>query len=64
MIEGNATVPSSDEPMLPELLSALQSVISAGDVLQTIAEGRPNWIIDISERGVVVETVRSKEQGH
>lgn len=54
---------ASNEPMDSDLLAALRGTISAGDVLTTIAEGKPNRIQDISERGVLVETERSQKAG-
>ena len=52
-----------NEPMVPDLLGALRSAITAGDVLMTLAEGRPNRIVDISETGILVETEKSQKGG-
>ena len=52
-----------NEPMDPDLLSALRGAISVGEVLTTIAEGKPNRIEDISEIGVLVETEKSQKAG-
>lgn len=56
-------MPATNEPMMPDLLAALQSGITPGDVVMTIAEGKPNWIVDLSEARVLVETKKSQKGG-
>jgi HKD family nuclease len=43
-----------------DLLSLLRSAVPVGSVIATLAEGRSNVVVDITEHGVYVETSRSR----
>ncbi|QXC60740.1 hypothetical protein KSP35_20840 [Aquihabitans sp. G128] len=52
-----------DEVLQGELLDLLRAVQASTPVITTIADGRPNWIVGVDERGVRVETEASREKG-
>jgi len=58
-----ATEPSPDiDRFEPDLLGLLQRAVPVGSTISTLAEGRPNLIVDITEHGVYVETGRSRSR--
>jgi HD domain len=46
-----------------ELLGLLERHVPAGTTVLTLADGRPNWVIDVTDEGIWMETVASKEKG-
>ena len=47
-----------------ELLVLLERHVPVGTTVMTLADGRPNWIVSITDDGVTIETEASKEKGH
>ena len=54
---------SPSEPIEPDLLAALRHAISLGTTLPTLSLGKPNFVVDITEGGVWVETENSRAAG-
>ena len=46
-----------------ELYHLLREHLSAGQLIQTLSHGRPNWIVSIDEAGLLVETEKSRNDG-
>jgi HD domain len=46
-----------------ELMVMLERHVPAGATVTTLADGRPNWIVEIKDDGVSIETEASKEKG-
>lgn len=46
-----------------ELLILLRTHLPAGKTIETLSLGRPNWIAEVTERGVLIETERSRALG-
>jgi hypothetical protein len=42
------------------LLALVQQVVSAGDMLLTLRQSKPNWITAIGDDGILVETEHSR----
>src|SRR5262245_49671516 len=49
--------------MTPALLEQLERFVPAGTVVTTLADGRPNWIVEVGEEGILIETEASKAKG-
>lgn len=49
--------------MLPDLWRRLASAVPAGTVARTLAAGRPNRVVEITQEAVWVETERSTDRG-
>jgi hypothetical protein len=45
-----------------ELYDLIRAHVPPGSVLETLGNRRPNWISDVTEVGVLVETERSRAQ--
>ncbi|MCU1498573.1 MAG: hypothetical protein JWM47_2526 [Acidimicrobiales bacterium] len=52
-----------DDVLRPDLLAMLRAVQAQTPMITTIAEGRPNWIVAVDERGVRVETAGTRAKG-
>jgi len=56
-------LPVSPDSFEVDLLDRLRRAITAGSVVPTVAEGGPNTVIEITEHGVYLETIRSRARG-
>jgi len=52
-----------DQLLGAELLALLRAVQAETPVVTTVADGRSNWICAVDERGVRLETERSRRDG-
>ncbi|HZP14739.1 MAG TPA: hypothetical protein VFA96_02865 [Nocardioides sp.] len=50
-------------PLDPDLLGRLKSALDGREVVYTLSDNKPNWIHGVEERGVLVETERSRSRG-
>lgn len=46
-----------------ELLALLRTHVPAGTTIETLSLGQPNWIAAVTEKGVLIETERSRSLG-
>jgi hypothetical protein len=53
-------VPAALEALEPDLLTRLRAAVAPPTQIATLADGKPNWILDITPDGVWVETERSR----
>lgn len=51
-----------DEEMDPELLRRLSAVVTPGTTIRTIANSRPNEVVDIGPDGVWINTEKSSRE--
>lgn len=56
-------VPASREVLSPELLDRIVAVAAEGPVVATLADGKPNRIVEVTPDGIWVETERSRALG-
>src|SRR5262245_9001170 len=49
--------------LTPALLELLERSVPAGTTVTTLADGRPNLIVEVGEQGIVIETEASKAKG-
>lgn len=46
-----------------DLLQRLQHAVPDGALIHTVANRRPNWVVEVSSQGVRVETEESRRKG-
>lgn len=51
------------DPLPHDLLTRITRVVSVGDVITTLSDGKPNTICGIDSDGIWVETERSRSLG-
>ena len=56
-------VAAAREVLEPALLRQIEAAVAADPVVATLADGRPNWVCEITPDGVWVDTARSRRLG-
>jgi hypothetical protein len=51
------------EPFDDDVLERVRAAVEVGDAISTVGISRPNWVAGITEDGILVETLRSRQLG-